>query len=348
MADALDVAFRTVGVWSGAEIPELRWAPGAPVHERNSLRLWPFGSTMLFDLGFPNLDGPGVETVQSCAQLPESAKDLLWDLREALRYLEHRGRLTLERVQVRYSAETGDYELALWRSPGHFPPAAGELLAQRTGASSVVLVPFDGPVDDPRPHAPQPLAGVGSWCETVGDEAFLVSALSRFPESTQAAAETVQTALALLGLSNEENVCILGAGVGLFALPVSRVAGQVACYQPESPELGDLQRNVVLAPVDKVTVASVLDGFAEAWCEACGPFDAVLLDADAVAPDSPVMQAALAEGPSRIVISCSDAASLAGAAGVASLAGSYRLDNLCAVEVLPDTGKAIYLAKLVR
>lgn len=357
---ALDEALDATGAFDRTGHPACRWAAASSPHELNRLDLCPFGSTDLFDLGFPNPDGPGVVSVRSCSQFPAKAAGLFDALYEALRYLEHRGRLTLERVRVRYSAETGDYEIALWRRPGHFPPLVGQVLSQRTGATSVVLVPFDGDAADPRPRRIEVLDGAGVWCETVGDEAFVVSATSQFPESTQAAQDALECALGMLALSGAERVGVFGAGVGLYAVPVSRAAAHVACYQPEGPDLADFQRNRMLAPEGVIDVVSRLDEEGEsavthgdaAVCGGdsrpspfAGPFDAAFVDADAVRPDDELIRAVLRGRPSRIVVACSDAACLAVVAGALCLEGGYGITRAEAVDVVPDSDHAIYLAK---
>ena len=187
-------------------------------------------------------------------------------------------------------------------------------------------------------------AGEGEIIEMVGTERFRISSKSFFQVNTDGAERLVQLALETLELSDEVSVVDAFAGVGLFSIPMARVARKVWAVERHPAAVRDLRFHV---REFKDTVHVVGTEMQDAFTQLPSSVDRVLADPPREGLGEDVARGLMALSPSKIVLVACDPASLARDAK-SFLDGGYSLKQVVPVDLFPHTYHIEAVAEFVR
>jgi 23S rRNA (uracil1939-C5)-methyltransferase len=187
-------------------------------------------------------------------------------------------------------------------------------------------------------------AGEGEIIEMVGTERFRISSKSFFQVNTDGAEQLVQLALEALELSEEVSVVDAFAGVGLFSIPMARVARKVWAVERHPAAVRDLRFH---AREFKDTVHVVGTDMQDAFTQLPSSVDRVLADPPREGLGEDVARGLMALSPSKIVLVACDPASLARDAK-SFLDGGYSLKQVVPVDLFPHTYHIEAVAEFVR
>ena len=329
VADAL----QRIGGISDVEIEEVVIGP-TPYGYRNRLEMHvarDAAGRLL--LGLARESSDEIVPIDACLLLPERARRLPKALAGAIRYLEGRSPLQLERVGLRVAAHTRDIEVDLWAAAGPFPrQAVARTLADATGADVVTRVLPRGTARRRFDAKVEVLAGRGYWREKLAGTTYKVSAPSFFQVNTALAETMTKHVLELLRPDGSDRVLDLYAGVGTFTLPLAEVAGEVTAIEGTGAALRDLRANLESAGLG----ADVLGGDAARALADAGAFDMAVVDPPRSGMEPEVVSTLVRTGARRIAYVSCDPATLARDARLLDAAG-LRLVSVTPVDLFPQT-----------
>ncbi|MDR3137265.1 MAG: 23S rRNA (uracil(1939)-C(5))-methyltransferase RlmD [Coriobacteriales bacterium] len=242
--------------------------------------------------------------IDNC-QLFAGKEQLPAAVRGALNYALKGSSEQLVRVALRSSTQSGQLEIALWTlAAGGGRRITARVLADATGASSVVRVLTSSCDARRKVRKLEILAGPGSWQERLGDLDFQVSAPSFFQVNSAGAAllqRNLTTLLRALGIGAGSTVYDLYSGTGVFTLPLAQGQAQVHAVEALGYSLDDLRRNLRLNNLK----ASVIGGDAAREVKRLPPADLAVIDPPRGGLKPPALAALAAAQPSHIVyVSC--------------------------------------------
>jgi 23S rRNA (uracil1939-C5)-methyltransferase len=271
--------------------------------------------------------------IDACLLLPERARSLPKALTGAIRYLDGRTPLHLERVALRAAARTRDIEIDLWAAAGPFPrQAVARTLGDATRASVVTRVLPQGAARRRFDAKVEVLSGRGYWREKLGPYIYRVSAPSFFQVNTALAETMAERVLTALRPDGADRVLDLFAGVGTFTLPIAERAGDVIAIEGTGSALRDLRSNLEDAELS----AEVLGGDAARALKEAGRFDLAVVNPPRAGMSPDVTAALIATGAHRIVYVSCDPATLARDAKVIA-ANGLHLVSAVPVDLFPQT-----------
>ncbi len=271
--------------------------------------------------------------IDACLLLPERARSLPKALTGAIRYLDGRTPLHLERVALRAAARTRDIEVDLWAAAGPFPrQAVARTLGDATRASVVTRVLPQGAARRRFDAKVEVLSGRGYWREKLGPYTYRVSAPSFFQVNTALAETMAERVLTALRPDGTDRVLDLFAGVGTFTLPIAERAGDVIAIEGTGSALRDLRSNLEDAELS----AEVLGGDAARALEEAGRFDLAVVNPPRAGMSPEVTAALIATGARRIVYVSCDPATLARDAKVLE-ANGLHLVSAQPIDLFPQT-----------
>jgi 23S rRNA (uracil1939-C5)-methyltransferase len=284
-------------------------------------------------LGLAREGSEEIVRIDACLLLPERARSLPKALTGAIRYLDGRTPLHLERVALRAAARTRDIEVDLWAAAGPFPrQAVARTLGDATRASVVTRVLPQGAARRRFDAKVEVLSGRGYWREKLGPYIYRVSAPSFFQVNTALAETTAERVLTALRPDGADRVLDLFAGVGTFTLPIAERAGDVIAIEGTGSALRDLRSNLEDAELS----AEVLGGDAARALKEAGRFDLAVVNPPRAGMSPDVTAALIATGAHRIVYVSCDPATLARDAKVLA-ANGLHLVSAVPVDLFPQT-----------
>jgi 23S rRNA (uracil1939-C5)-methyltransferase len=179
------------------------------------------------------------------------------------------------------------------------------------------------------------LAGPEALSEQVGAHTYRVSPASFFQVNTRMAGALVEQVMQGLALRGSESVLDLYCGVGLFTLPISRLAGRVVGVEADVGAAGDARANLAGRENADVVSAGVEQALAGAQSLA-GSWDRVVIDPPRAGVErSALMRIAHLGAPRLVYVSC-DPATLARDARLLLDAG-YELRRAQPLDLFPHT-----------
>ena len=284
-------------------------------------------------LGLARENSDEIVPVDACLLLPERARRLPKALSGAIRYLDGRTPLHIERVGLRVAAHTRDIEVDLWAAAGPFPrQAVARTLADASGADVVTRVIPHGTARRRFDAKVEVLAGRGYWREKLAGVTFRVSAPSFFQVNSALAETMAAKVLDILRPDRSDRVLDLYAGVGTFTLPLAEVAGEVTAIEGTGAALRDLRANLETAGL----AADVLGGDAARALGDAGEFDLAVVDPPRSGMDPEVVTALVRTGVRRFAYVSCDPATLARDARLFASTG-LRLVSALPIDLFPQT-----------
>ena len=187
-------------------------------------------------------------------------------------------------------------------------------------------------------------AGEGELTEMVGTERYRISSKSFFQVNTDGAAKLVELALSMLELSDEVSVVDAFAGVGLFTIPMARVARKVWAIERHPAGVRDL-RHHTREFKDRIHVVGT--DIKDAFTQLPGSVDRVLADPPREGLGEEIARGLIGMKPSKIVLVACDPASLARDAKTIT-EGGYALRQVVPVDLFPHTYHIEAVAEFVR
>jgi 23S rRNA (uracil1939-C5)-methyltransferase len=176
-------------------------------------------------------------------------------------------------------------------------------------------------------------AGEGEITEMVGTERFRISSKSFFQVNTDGAETLVDLALQMLELGEDSSVVDAFAGVGLFSVPMARVAQKVWAVERHPAAVRDLRHH---AQEFRDTIHVVGTGVEEGFSQLPGKVDRVLADPPREGLGETLARKFAALDPARLVLVACDPASLARDVKFLQDTG-YRLRRAVPVDLFPHT-----------
>jgi 23S rRNA (uracil1939-C5)-methyltransferase len=187
-------------------------------------------------------------------------------------------------------------------------------------------------------------AGEGEITEMVGTERFRISSKSFFQVNTDGAEKLVELALEMLELDEETSVVDAFAGVGLFTLPMARVARKVWAVERHPAAVRDLRFH---ANDFKDRIHIVGTDLQDAFTQLPGTADRVLADPPREGLGDDIAKGLLEMKPQKIVLVSCDPASLARDAK-SLIDGGYTLQRVVPVDLFPHTYHIEAVAEFIR
>ncbi len=176
-------------------------------------------------------------------------------------------------------------------------------------------------------------AGEGELTEMVGVERYRISSKSFFQVNTDGAEKLVELALEMLDVDDSTTVMDAFAGVGLFSIPLGRVASKVWAVERHPAALRDLRHH---AEKMKEKIHIVGTEMQDAFTQLPGKVGRVLADPPREGLTESVVEGILGLQPEKIVLVACDPASLArDAKGI--IEGGYQLERVVPVDLFPHT-----------
>jgi 23S rRNA (uracil1939-C5)-methyltransferase len=185
------------------------------------------------------------------------------------------------------------------------------------------------------PNGPKPLIGEPWIIEEVAGRRYRVSAGSVFPENTVGAAALVELVSAYAGEIEAEVILDLYSGVGLYAVPLSELAGEVVAVESSPLACEDFEENagsIANVSLHEGPIESVLQALREQGLRA----DIVVMNPPRAGAGEQALREVTATGAGRIVYVAGDPAALARAAVHLAEAG-YQLREAQPVDLHPQT-----------
>jgi 23S rRNA (uracil1939-C5)-methyltransferase len=196
------------------------------------------------------------------------------------------------------------------------------------------------------PVGPKPLIGDPWIVEEVAGRRYRVSAGSIFPENTVGAAALVELVSAYAGEIEAEVILDLYSGVGLYAVPLSELAGEVVAVEPSPSACEDFEENagsIANVSLHEGPVESVLHALREQGLHV----DLVVMNPPRAGAGERALGEVTATGAGRIVYVASDPAALARAA-VHLVGAGYQLLEAQPVDLHPQTFRVDTVAVWVK
>jgi 23S rRNA (uracil1939-C5)-methyltransferase len=196
------------------------------------------------------------------------------------------------------------------------------------------------------PTGPKPLIGEPWIVEEVTGRRYRVSAGSVFPENTMGAAALVELVSAYAGEIEAEVILDLYSGVGLYAVPLSELAGEVVAVESSSSACEDFEENagsIANVSLHEGPVESVLQALREQGLHA----DIVVMNPPRAGAGEQTLREVMAVGAGRIVYVAGDPAALA-RDGVHLAAAGYWLLEAQPVDLHPQTFRVETVAVWVK
>lgn len=253
-------------------------------------------------VGMHRRDGQGLLPVDACPLAHKAVAKAPKALRGALRFLQGKGNdLSLFRVGLRHSNNTGDTEVALWTPTGPFPRSlASKVLGNAMKMSSLVRV-MAQEGKERKVKKVEVLSGRGFWRETMGEASFMVSAPSFFQVNTRQAQKLVEIVIDELAVSEDSSIADLYAGGGTFTIPLALECDNVVAVESAASSVRDLKRN---AEANMVWV-DVIGGDSARELPKLGGLDALVVDPPAAGLDKSVPASIAAASPATVAyVSC--------------------------------------------
>jgi 23S rRNA (uracil1939-C5)-methyltransferase len=176
-------------------------------------------------------------------------------------------------------------------------------------------------------------AGEGELTEMVGTERFRISSKSFFQVNTDGAEKLVELVVEMLELNPESTVVDAYAGVGLFSVPLARIARKVWAVERNAASVRDLRHH---AADFKDQIHIVGTDMQDAFTQLPTKVDRVLADPSREGLGEDVARGLARLSPARIVLVSCDPAALA--RDTKSLMdGGYTLERVAPVDLFPHT-----------
>ncbi len=192
------------------------------------------------------------------------------------------------------------------------------------------------------PRGPQPLIGDPWIEEAVGTSRYRVSASSRFPANTVGAAALVELVMTAAAPQPADVILNAYCGVGLYSLPLAKVAAEVIGIEASPSACEDFAHNAQ----DAANI-SLHEGAVEAVLPALQSegqhFETMVLEPPRAGAGEAALRELVALRPHRIVYVAADPAALA-RDGIHLTAAGYRLREAQPVDVAPQTYHSITVA----
>lgn len=176
----------------------------------------------------------------------------------------------------------------------------------------------------------------------VGNETYVFSAQAFFQINHSMLSLLVEEAI---GNLSGKIAIDLYCGVGLFTLPLARKFEQVIGIEANETASDYAGRNVELAKLDNVEIATLDVGEWLKYYRSFEPIDVLLLDPPRTGMENRVVEGVLGLQPQKIVYVSCDPATLA--RDLAKLVdGGYALDSVVAFDMFPQTHHVETIARL--
>ena len=228
----------------------------------------------------------------------------------SLRYLQQGGELGIERVGLRFSARTGDVEVAVWTRTGRFPRAQA---AKVTGVES--------------------LAGRGCWTEEIGGRVMRLTAPSFFQVNTPGAEELVRLVMEGLEPDGSDIALDLYSGAGTFTLPLAEASYDTVAVESAGSSVRDLRYNLEHNGLD----AEVIGGDVGRELPELGYADVAVVDPPRSGLALEALKALLDTRARRIAYVSCDPTTLARDLKAVLADGRYRIHSVQPVDLFPQT-----------
>lgn len=225
------------------------------------------------------------------------------------------------RIELRAGTRTFQ-RLAMFR--GYIEAAAGEESYQR--------------------GVPLGRAGEGELTEMVGTERYRISSKSFFQVNTDGAEKLVQLVLEMTEAGANTTVVDAFAGVGLFSVPLARVARKVWSVERHPAAVRDLRHHATPFR-DKLHIVGT--DMEDAFTQLPTRVNCVVADPPREGLGEPIATGIMQMQPERIVLVACDPASLARDAKFLA-EGGYRLARVVPVDLFPHTFHIEAVAQFVR
>lgn len=187
-------------------------------------------------------------------------------------------------------------------------------------------------------------AGEGELTEMIGTDRLQVSSKSFFQVNTEGAEKLVELVMEQLEIGPEDSVVDAYAGVGLFSLPLSRVAEKVYSIERHPAAVRDLRHH---AERSKGKIHVIATAVEEGFAQLPSHVSRVVADPPREGLGDSVIEELVALAPDRLVLVACDPASLARDVRGFEDRG-YRLEKATPVDLFPQTFHVEIVATLVR
>jgi 23S rRNA (uracil1939-C5)-methyltransferase len=284
-------------------------------------------------LGFAAAGTDRTVPIDRCMLMPERVRAHPKALAGALRFLSRGRSLDLLRVAVRSAVNTSDVSVDLWAETGPFPrSAAARTLASAARFDTLTRVLVKGPVKARDVSGVEVLAGKGHLRERLAGFEYRVSAPSFFQVNTAVAERMVALVLEEMGVSGDDSVLDVYAGVGTFTLPLASIAGEVVAIESSGHAIRDLRANLESAGLD----AEIAPGDASRALADIGGVDLAVVDPPRGGLDPDALDALVSCAPRRVVYVSCDPTTLARDAARLRARG-YALVRATPLDMFPQT-----------
>lgn len=187
-------------------------------------------------------------------------------------------------------------------------------------------------------------AGEGELTEMIGVERFRISSKSFFQVNTDGAEKLVELVLEMTAADEETTVVDAFAGVGLFSIPLARVARKVWSVERHPAAVRDLRHHAADFR-DRIHIVGT--EMQEAFTQLPTRVDRVVADPPRDGLGEGVAKGILEMQPAKIVLVACDPASLARDTRAFTDSG-YRLTRVVPVDLFPHTFHIEAVAEFVR
>ena len=290
-----------------------------------------------FSLGAHAAAG-SVDPLASCHLAAKSMLKAPKALTGSLRYLQQGGELGIERVGLRFSARTGDVEVAVWTRTGRFPRAqAAKVLTDALPAKKPsivrVLLKDDTKTKARKVTGVESLAGRGCWTEEIGGRVMRLTAPSFFQVNTPGAEELVRLVMEGLEPDGSDIALDLYSGAGTFTLPLAEASYDTVAVESAGSSVRDLRYNLEHNGLD----AEVIGGDVGRELPELGYADVAVVDPprSGLAPEA--LKALLDTRARRIAYVSCDPTTLARDLKAVLADGRYRIYSVQPVDLFPQT-----------
>ncbi len=187
-------------------------------------------------------------------------------------------------------------------------------------------------------------AGEGELTEMVGTERFRISSKSFFQINTDGAEKLVELVLEMLDVKPETTIVDAFAGVGLFSVPLARIARKVWAVERHPAAVRDLRHH---AAGFKDQIHIVGTNMQDAFTQLPTKVDRVLADPSREGLGQDIARGLAKMSPEKIVLVACDPAALARDAKLLMDCG-YALKRVVPVDLFPHTYHIEAVVEFVR